>query len=102
MLVAGLIAVEVIDLATNSELEGPLWLNIVVMTAIARLVPVAPHAADGHGAVPRSWGWCVMAVLLTQPPNMFAAVLMLVARATRRGATWAAARAWSLWRSAPR
>jgi len=76
-LVCGLIAVEVIDLSTNSELRGPLWLNIVVMTAIAvsflwrRSRPLVTVVCAFAGFV-------VMAVWLTQPPDMFATVLMLV------------------------
>jgi len=76
-LVCGLIVVEVIDLSTNSELRGPLWLNIVVMTAIAvsflwrRTQPAVTVAATLVGMV-------VMAVWLTQPPDQFAAVLIIV------------------------
>ena len=36
-------------------------------------------------------GLVVMAVFLTQPPNLVSAVLMIVATATRSGATWAGA-----------
>ena len=76
-LVGGLIAVEVIDLSTNSNLEGPLWLNIAVMTAIAvsflwrRTQPWVTVVSTLAGMV-------VMAVWLTQPPNMFAAVLIII------------------------
>jgi signal transduction histidine kinase len=76
-IVALLIVVAVIDLATNSKLEGPLWLNMAVMTAIAlsflwrRSRPLVTVACLFPGMV-------VMAVWLTQPPDMFTAVLMIV------------------------
>ncbi len=76
-IVALLIAIAVVDLATNSKLVGPLWLNIAVMTAIAlsflwrRSRPLVTVACLFPGMV-------VMAVWLTQPPDMFTAVLMIV------------------------
>ena len=76
--VAGLVVVETIDLATTSELEGPLVLNLVVMTGIAlsflwrRSQPIVTALATLFGLV-------VMAVFLTQPPNLVSAVLMLIA-----------------------
>ena len=62
VLVAGLVVIETIDLATTSELEGPLGLNIAVMTGIALsflwrrtrpMVTVAVHARryGGHGGL---------------------------------------------------
>jgi signal transduction histidine kinase len=72
-----LIVVEVIDLATNAKLVGPLWLNLAVMTAIAlsflyrRTQPLVTVVFAFAGLV-------VMAVWLTQPPDMFAAVLMII------------------------
>jgi hypothetical protein len=35
LLVVALIAFGWVDLATNADLEGPLWLNLAVITAIA-------------------------------------------------------------------
>jgi signal transduction histidine kinase len=75
--VALLVVVEVIDLATNSNLRGPLWLNLALMTAIAvsflyrRTQPLVTVVFTFAGLV-------VMAVWLTQPPDMFAAVLMII------------------------
>ena len=85
-----------IDLATNSELEGPLWLNIAVMTGDRAVVPVAPHAPIGHG---RS---CTL-VGSRRHGGLADAAAEHVRRgahassawATRPGATWAAARARS-------
>jgi signal transduction histidine kinase len=76
--VAGLVVIETIDLATTSELEGPLVLNLVVMTGIAlsflwrRSQPIVTAMATLVGLV-------VMAVFLTEPPNLVSAVLMLIA-----------------------
>ena len=56
-LVCGLIAVEVIDLSTNSELEGPAVAEHRGDDGDRRLVPVAPHAAIRHRSRARSWGW---------------------------------------------
>ncbi|MET0616053.1 MAG: histidine kinase [Thermoleophilaceae bacterium] len=76
--VAGLVVIETIDLATTSELEGPLVLNLVVMTGIAlsflwrRSQPIVTALVTLVGLV-------VMAVFLTQPPNLVSAVLMLIA-----------------------
>jgi signal transduction histidine kinase len=75
--VVSLVVIEVIDLATNSKREGPLWLNIAIMTAIAvsflwrRTQPLVT-------VVTTFAGFTVMAVWLTQPPDMFATVLILV------------------------
>jgi signal transduction histidine kinase len=77
LLVVALVVVAVTDLATNADLEGPLWLNIVVMTAISltfwwrRSRPLLTVLLSLAGLT-------VMAIWLTQPPNMITAVLMLV------------------------
>ena len=69
LLVVALVAVASIDLATNSDLEGPLALNIAVMTAISlsfwwrRPRPLVTVLATLIGLT-------VMAIWLTQPPNM--------------------------------
>jgi signal transduction histidine kinase len=77
LLVVALIAFGWVDLATNADLEGPLWLNIAVVTAIAlsflwrRSKPLVTVLAT-------TGGFSGMAIWLTQPPNMITAVLMLV------------------------
>ena len=77
LLVVALIAFGWVDLATNADLEGPLWLNIAIVTAIAlsflwrRSKPLVTVLAT-------TGGFTVMAIWLTQPPNMITAVLMLV------------------------
>ena len=76
-LVAALIVITIIDLSTNSKLEGPLWLNLAVVIGIAvsflwrRTRTVVTVAAVLVGMT-------AMAIWLTEPPNMFVAVLMLV------------------------
>ena len=77
LLVAGLVALSAADLAANSDLEGPLWLNIALMTAISlsfwwrRSRPMVTVLASLSGLT-------VMAIWLTQPPNLLTAVVMLV------------------------
>ena len=77
LLVVALVALSTLDLATNSDLEGPLALNIALMTAISlsfwwrRSRPlVTVFGALG--------GLTAMAIWLTQPPNLLTAVVMLV------------------------
>ena len=72
-----LVVVEVIDLSTNSELVGPLWLNIAVMTGIA-LSFLWRRTRTLVNVVCAFAGLVVMAVWLTQPPDTFVAVLMLI------------------------
>jgi signal transduction histidine kinase len=74
---AFLACVAVLDLTANSQREGPLWLNSTIMLGIAvafvwRRSHPLPVAAVTLG------GLLVMATWLTQPPDMFAAVLTLV------------------------
>ena len=74
---AFLAGVAVLDLTANSQREGPLWLNLTIMVGIAvsfvwRRSHPLPVAAVTLG------GLLVMATWLTQPPDMFAAVLALV------------------------
>ena len=76
--VAGLVVIETIDLATTSELEGPLVLNLVVMTGIA-LSFLWRRSRPMVTALSTLVGLVVMAVFLTQPPNLVSAVLMLIA-----------------------
>lgn len=77
LLIVVLIAVASADLATNPDLEGPLALNIAVMTGIAlsfwwrRSRPLLTVLLSMTGFVS-------MAIWLTQPPNMITVVLMLV------------------------
>ena len=67
---AFLAAVAVIDLSTNSKLEGPLWLNLVVMVGIAlsiiwrRSQPLVPLVATLAGL-------SVMALWLTEPWGLY-------------------------------
>jgi signal transduction histidine kinase len=75
-----LVAVVTIDLSANSQIEGPLWLNFVVMFAIAstflwrRTRPLATASATVGGLI-------VMSLWLTEPPNTFAAVVLMVSAA---------------------
>jgi signal transduction histidine kinase len=77
LFVAFLVAVAIFDLSANSKVEGPLWLNLAVMVAIAltftwrRTQPLVP-------AVGVIAGLTVMSFWLTEPPDTFAAVLLLV------------------------
>jgi len=77
VLVAGLIVIATIDLATNNNIEGPLWLNLVIIWTIAlsflwrRTQPLIPVACVFIGM-------SAMAAWFTEPPNMFVAVLILV------------------------
>jgi signal transduction histidine kinase len=77
LFVAFLVAVAIFDLSANSKIEGPLWLNLAVMVAIAltftwrRTQPLVP-------AVGVIAGLTVMSFWLTEPPDTFAAVLLLV------------------------
>jgi signal transduction histidine kinase len=77
LLVVALIAVAWLDLATNADLEGPLWLNLAVMTAIA-LSFLWRRSRPMVTVVATLGGLSVMSIWLTQPPNMITAVLMLV------------------------
>ena len=82
--VAFLIAVAVIDLTANSNREGPLAVNIAVMTGIALTFLVRrSHPLVTAGCALS--GLVVMAIWLTQPPHMFAAVLTLVSAAYALG-----------------
>jgi signal transduction histidine kinase len=75
-----LAAVSVLDLSMNSNVEGPLWLNLAVLLGIAgsfewrhtRPLVTAGVVVGGLG---------VMALWLTEPPNTFIAVLLLVCAA---------------------
>jgi signal transduction histidine kinase len=77
VLVAGLIVIAAVDLSTNSNIEGPLWLNFLLIAVIAlsflwrRTQPLIPLACVFVGM-------SAMAVWLTEPPHMFVAVLILV------------------------
>jgi signal transduction histidine kinase len=77
VLVAGLVVIATVDLSTNSNIRGPLWLNLVVIILIAlsflwrRTQPLIPVACVFVGMT-------AMAIWLTQPPDMFVAVLILV------------------------
>lgn len=80
LFVAFLIVVAVVDLAASSFREGPLVLNIAIMVGIAlsfvwrRTKPVVPLVCTLAGLL-------VMAMWLTEPPNMFAAILYLLTSA---------------------
>jgi signal transduction histidine kinase len=79
-----LAAIAVVDLSTNSKVEGPLWLNLVILVGIAltfawrRSHPVVPLVATLTGLT-------AMALWLTQPPDTFVAVLLLVSLAYAEG-----------------
>jgi signal transduction histidine kinase len=77
LLVVALIAFGWVDLATNADLEGPLWLNIAVVTAIA-LSFLLHRSKPLVTVLATTGGFSGMAIWLTQPPNMITAVLMLV------------------------
>jgi signal transduction histidine kinase len=77
LLVVALIAFGWVDLATNADLEGPLWLNLAVITAIA-LSFLWRRSKPFVTVLATTGGFTVMAIWLTQPPNMISAVLMLV------------------------
>jgi signal transduction histidine kinase len=82
--VAFLAAVASFDLSMNSQVEGPLWLNIAFMVGIAltfewrRTRPLVPVAAVVAGLG-------VMGFWLTEPPDTFAAVLLMVSAAYAAG-----------------
>jgi signal transduction histidine kinase len=84
LFVAFLVAVAVIDMSTNSKLDGPLWLNLAVLFAIAltflwrRSRPLLTVLATIGGLV-------VMTLGLTKPPDMFVAVLLMVSAAYAGG-----------------
>ena len=75
--VALLAGVVIVDMSTNSKLEGPLWLNLAIMLAIAlsflwrRTRPLETGAATVGGLI-------MMSLWLTKPPDTFAAVLLMV------------------------
>ncbi len=79
-----LAAVAIGDLSMNSQVEGPLWLNIALMVGLAltfewrRTRPLVPVAAVLAGLA-------VMGFWLTEPPNTFAAVLLMVSAAYAAG-----------------
>jgi signal transduction histidine kinase len=79
-----LAAVAIVDLSANSNLEGPLWLNLAVLGGMAltftwrRSQPLVPVVAVIAGLA-------VMSLWLTDPPNTFAAVLMMVSAAYAAG-----------------
>jgi signal transduction histidine kinase len=79
-----LAAVSVLDLSMNSNVEGPLWLNLAVLIGISlsfewrRSQPLVTGAAVVGGLT-------VMSLWLTEPPNTFVAVLMLVCGAYALG-----------------
>jgi signal transduction histidine kinase len=77
VLVAGLVAAAVVDLATNSKLEGPLWLNLLVLIAI-ELSFLWRRSKPIVTVVCAFAGFSAMAVWLTQPPDTFVAVLTLI------------------------
>jgi signal transduction histidine kinase len=75
-----LAAVAIVDLSANSKVEGPLWLNMALLVGMAltfnwrRTRPLVP-------AVAVIGGLGVMFFWLTEPPNTFAAVLLMVSLA---------------------
>jgi len=79
-----LAGVVTIDLSTNSKVEGPLWLNFLVMLGIAlsflwrRSQPLVTVAATVFGLV-------LTSLWLTKPPDTFAAVVLMVSAAYAAG-----------------
>jgi signal transduction histidine kinase len=77
LFVAVLTGAVIVDLLTTSALEGPLALNIAVMTGVTlsftwrRTRPLLMEACTLTGLL-------AMAVWLTLPPNLFTAILMLL------------------------
>jgi signal transduction histidine kinase len=77
LFVVFLIAVAIADLAANSFREGPLVVNVAVMTGIAlsflwrRSMPHVTAACTLAGLL-------IMSSWLTKPPDMFAAILTLL------------------------
>jgi signal transduction histidine kinase len=84
LFVAFLAAITVIDLSTNSDIEGPLALNLALMLGICLSFLVRRTRPLVTIAVTLA-GMTVMAVWLTQPPDMFVAVLLLVSAAYTAG-----------------
>jgi signal transduction histidine kinase len=84
LFVVFLAAVAAFDLSTNSNVEGPLWLNLAVMFGMAltfawrRTQPLVPVVAVVAGLG-------VMGTWLTEPPHTFAAVLIMVSAAYTGG-----------------
>jgi uncharacterized membrane protein len=78
LLVACVIVIATVHLATNSKAEGPLGISIAVMVGVAlsfwwrRTRPFITVLGTLGGLL-------VMAIWLTPPPDMFTAVLVLVA-----------------------
>jgi signal transduction histidine kinase len=77
VLVAGLVAIAVVDLSTNTNVEGSLWLNILVLVAI-ELSFLLRRAKPIVTVVVAFTGFSAMAIWLTEPPDLFVAVLTLV------------------------
>jgi signal transduction histidine kinase len=77
LFVVVLFTVAEVDLVTNSSREGPLWANLAVMGAVTasflwrRSRPLATLAVTLAGMF-------LMASTLTEPPDVFAAVLVVV------------------------
>jgi signal transduction histidine kinase len=77
VVVAGLVAIAVVDLSTNSKVQGPLWLNFLVLISIE----LSFLWRRSRPVVTVAWalaGFTAMAVWLTEPPDLFVAVLTLV------------------------
>ena len=75
-----LAAVAVTDISLNSNVEGPLWANYVVMIAIAATF-VWRRTHPLRTMVGTIAGLSVMSLWLTVPPDMFASVLTMVSAA---------------------
>ncbi len=77
LFVAFLIAVAIADLAANSFREGPLVLNMALMAGIA-LTFLWRRSLPHVTAACTLGGLLIMSSWLTKPPDMFAAILMLL------------------------
>ncbi len=77
LLVACVIVIATVDLATNSKAEGPLGISIAVMIGVA-LSFWWRRSRPFITVLGTLGGLLVMAIWLTPPPDMFTAVLVLV------------------------
>jgi signal transduction histidine kinase len=77
LLVAALIAIATVDLATNSKAEGPLGISLAIMIGVA-LSFLWRRSRPFVTVLCTLGGLLVMAIWLTPPPDMFTAVLVLV------------------------
>jgi signal transduction histidine kinase len=78
LLTAFLVAAAVVDVSTNANREGPLVANIAVLTLIA-LSFVWRRSRPLVTVFCAFSGFLVLAIFLTQPPDLFVAIVILLA-----------------------